>query len=170
MHYPVNVFVGKIRDYTGSRPSAIGKIGLTASCSSAISVSKGMSRRRRKYTAGRTARCVTIRANTMPTGSVNSPAGRSVLRPGVRRKPLQHRPHRTKRLHWRHLSLGRGADPVTQPRSPCFKLNFHFAIGDMAQLMQNSGKTGWLYRVIAGESLQRCAARTGLSPERCQRP
>ena len=26
MHYPVNVFVGKIRDYTGSRPSAIGKI------------------------------------------------------------------------------------------------------------------------------------------------
>lgn len=39
---------------------------------------------------------------------------------------------------------------VTQPRSPCFKLNFHFAINDMAQLMQNSGKTGWLYRVIAG--------------------
>lgn len=26
MHYPVNVFVGKIRDYDGSRPSAIGKI------------------------------------------------------------------------------------------------------------------------------------------------
>lgn len=26
MHYPVNVFVGKIRDYAGSRPSAIGKI------------------------------------------------------------------------------------------------------------------------------------------------
>ncbi len=29
---------------------------------------------------------------------------------------------------------------VTQPRSPCFKLNFHFAISDMALLMQNSGK------------------------------
>ena len=29
-------------------------------------------------------------------------------------------------------------------------LAFHFAINDMAQLMQNSGKTGWLYRVIAG--------------------
>ena len=26
MHYPVNVFVGKIRDYVGSRPSAIDKI------------------------------------------------------------------------------------------------------------------------------------------------
>ncbi|STV97084.1 6-N-hydroxylaminopurine resistance protein [Klebsiella michiganensis] len=39
---------------------------------------------------------------------------------------------------------------VTQPRSPCFKLNYHFAVSDMAQLMQNSGKTGWLYRVVAG--------------------
>jgi hypothetical protein len=50
---------------------------------------------------------------------------------------------------------------VTQPRSPCFKLNFHFAISDMAQLMQNSGKTGWLYRVIAGGRFQRCAAGAG---------
>ncbi len=72
MHYPVNVFVGKIRDYAGSRPSAIGKIGSTENCSSAISVSMGTSRRRRKSTAGRTARCVIIRANTMPTGSVTS--------------------------------------------------------------------------------------------------
>ena len=38
---------------------------------------------------------------------------------------------------------------VTQPRSPCFKLNYHFSISDMASVMQNSGKTGWLYRVIA---------------------
>ena len=26
MHYPVNVFVGKVKDYDGSRPSAIGKV------------------------------------------------------------------------------------------------------------------------------------------------
>ncbi len=38
---------------------------------------------------------------------------------------------------------------VTKSRSPCFKLNFHVAISDMARLMQNSGKTGWPYRVIA---------------------
>ena len=38
---------------------------------------------------------------------------------------------------------------VTQPRSPCFKLNFHFGISDMASLMQNCGKTGWLCSVIA---------------------
>lgn len=150
MHYPVNVFVGKIRDYAGSRPSAIGKIGSMANCSSAISASMGMSRRRRKYTAGRTARCATIRANTMPTGCVNSPAGRALLRAGVRRKPLHHRAHRAKCLYRRYLRWGEALIQVTQPRSPCFKLNFHFAIGDMAQLVQNSGKTGWLYRVIAG--------------------
>jgi len=26
MHYPVNVFTGKVRDYDGSRPSAIDKV------------------------------------------------------------------------------------------------------------------------------------------------
>lgn len=41
---------------------------------------------------------------------------------------------------------------VTQPRSPCFKLNYHFAIDDMSLLMQQTGRCGWLYRVIsAGE-------------------
>ncbi len=149
MHYPVNVFVGKIRDYAGSRPSAIGKIGRRR-IAARRSRSQWGPAGGGKSTAGRTARCVIIRANTMPTGSVTSPAGRAVLRAGVRRKPLHHRAYRAKRLYRRYLSLGRGADPVTQPRSPCFKLNFHFAINDMAQLMQNSGKTGWLYRVIAG--------------------
>ncbi|WP_145571760.1 6-hydroxyaminopurine reductase [Yersinia bercovieri] len=38
---------------------------------------------------------------------------------------------------------------VTQPRSPCYKLNFHFAIEDMSVLMQQTGYCGWLYRVIS---------------------
>jgi MOSC domain-containing protein YiiM len=37
---------------------------------------------------------------------------------------------------------------VTQPRSPCFKLNYHFGISDLSSQMQSSGKMGWLYRVI----------------------
>jgi len=37
---------------------------------------------------------------------------------------------------------------VTQPRSPCFKLNYHFSISDLSSQMQSSGKMGWLYRVI----------------------
>lgn len=38
---------------------------------------------------------------------------------------------------------------VTQPRSPCYKLNFHFAIKDMSVMMQQTGYCGWLYRVIS---------------------
>lgn len=37
---------------------------------------------------------------------------------------------------------------VTQPRSPCFKLNYHFGIEDMSARLQSAGKTGWLYRVV----------------------
>ncbi|MEY4476306.1 MAG: protein yiiM [Pseudomonadota bacterium] len=38
---------------------------------------------------------------------------------------------------------------VTQPRSPCYKLNFHFLINEMSELMQQTGYCGWLYRVIS---------------------
>lgn len=38
---------------------------------------------------------------------------------------------------------------VTQPRSPCYKLNFHFSIEEMSALMQQTGYCGWLYRVIS---------------------
>ena len=37
---------------------------------------------------------------------------------------------------------------VTQPRSPCYKLNGLTGIDDFALTMQESGKIGWLYRVI----------------------
>jgi len=38
---------------------------------------------------------------------------------------------------------------VTQPRSPCFKLNAHFAIDYLSVLMQQGGRCGWLYRIIS---------------------
>lgn len=38
---------------------------------------------------------------------------------------------------------------VTQPRSPCYKLNAYYSITDLSLLMQQSGRCGWLYRVIA---------------------
>lgn len=37
---------------------------------------------------------------------------------------------------------------VTQPRSPCFKLNDLTQQADFSWVMQTSGKIGWLYRVI----------------------
>ncbi|MEN0105560.1 MAG: MOSC domain-containing protein [Pseudomonas sp.] len=49
---------------------------------------------------------------------------------------------------------------VSQGRLPCWKLNDYFAVKDMALRVQNSGRTGWYYRVLeegvvsAGASLQ----------------
>ncbi|WP_434778341.1 6-hydroxyaminopurine reductase [Neisseria sp. Ec49-e6-T10] len=37
---------------------------------------------------------------------------------------------------------------VTQPRSPCYKLNDHFCVDDLSVRMQQTGLCGWLYRVI----------------------
>lgn len=37
---------------------------------------------------------------------------------------------------------------ITQPRSPCYKLNPLTDVFDFALVMQDSGRTGWLYRVI----------------------
>lgn len=38
---------------------------------------------------------------------------------------------------------------VTQPRSPCYKLNYHCKIKGFARIMQDSGLCGWLYRVVS---------------------
>ncbi|MCP5650833.1 MOSC domain-containing protein, partial [Klebsiella pneumoniae] len=37
---------------------------------------------------------------------------------------------------------------VTQPRSPCYKLNPLTDVSDFALVMQDCGRTGWLYRVV----------------------
>ncbi len=42
---------------------------------------------------------------------------------------------------------------ITQPRSPCYKLNFHCDIDDFARTMQNNGRCGWLYRVIVAGNI-----------------
>ncbi|CEE91204.1 conserved hypothetical protein [Xenorhabdus nematophila str. Anatoliense] len=38
---------------------------------------------------------------------------------------------------------------ITQPRSPCYKLNLITGISDFSAMMQNNGCCGWLYRVIS---------------------
>ena len=37
---------------------------------------------------------------------------------------------------------------VSQPRSPCFKLNKRWGIEDFSKQMQDTSRCGWLYRVI----------------------
>src|SRR5690606_26325916 len=43
---------------------------------------------------------------------------------------------------------------VSQSRQPCWKLNDHFAVPDMARRVQQTGRTGWYYRVLQAGTLQ----------------
>lgn len=44
--------------------------------------------------------------------------------------------------------LGSALVQVSQGRQPCWKLNVRFDVPDMALRVQNSGRTGWYYRVL----------------------
>jgi MOSC domain-containing protein YiiM len=44
--------------------------------------------------------------------------------------------------------LGRALIQVSQGRQPCWKLNERFADARMARRVQDSGRTGWYYRVL----------------------
>lgn len=46
------------------------------------------------------------------------------------------------------FSLGETILQISQPRSPCYKINIRFAYPMMSIVMQTSGKTGWLMRVL----------------------
>lgn len=44
--------------------------------------------------------------------------------------------------------LGGATLAVSQGRQPCFRLNLRFGRPDMARRVQESGRTGWYYRVV----------------------
>ena len=44
--------------------------------------------------------------------------------------------------------LGEAIIEVSQPRSPCFKLNEQWGLTDFSEAMQQQGRCGWLYRVL----------------------
>ena len=46
------------------------------------------------------------------------------------------------------LAIGEVIVQVTQPRSPCFKLNHQFGHTEFALAMQTSGLCGWFYRIL----------------------
>ncbi|MGJ0506793.1 MAG: MOSC domain-containing protein [Methylocystis sp.] len=46
------------------------------------------------------------------------------------------------------LRFGRALLQVSQGRQPCYKLNLRFSVRDMARRVQQTGRTGWYYRVL----------------------
>jgi len=49
--------------------------------------------------------------------------------------------------------LGTALVEVSQLRQPCWKLSDRFAVPDMARRVQNTGRTGWYYRVLQAGTL-----------------
>ena len=45
-------------------------------------------------------------------------------------------------------ALGSAVLEVSQGRQPCWKLNDRFGVRDMARRVQDTGRTGWYYRVL----------------------
>lgn len=46
------------------------------------------------------------------------------------------------------FQLGQAVIQVSQPRQPCWKLGVRFNVPGMARRVQDSGRTGWYYRVL----------------------
>ncbi|MBY6242751.1 MOSC domain-containing protein [Methylosinus sp. Sm6] len=63
------------------------------------------------------------------------------------------------------FALGSAIVQVSQGRQPCWKLNAHFTRKDMARRVQESGRTGWYYRVLREGIVQ-----PGDRLERIERP
>ncbi len=51
---------------------------------------------------------------------------------------------------WR---IGSALIEVSQGRQPCWKLNLRFGVHDMARRVQDTGRTGWYFRVIEPGSI-----------------
>ncbi len=52
------------------------------------------------------------------------------------------------------LRLGSALVEVSQARQPCWKLSDRFGIADMARRVQDSGRSGWYYRVLETGNVQ----------------
>ena len=150
MRHQVNVFRGKIRDYAGSRPSAIAKLQVQGELTLTELGLAGDEQAEKSYHGGADrALChyprehYTHWAQTFPQQAALfcAPAfGENLSTVGLTEQNV---------FIGDIFRWGETLIQVTQPRSPCFKLNYHFGIEDMAMQMQASGRVGWLYRVIA---------------------
>ncbi|NLP65780.1 6-hydroxyaminopurine reductase [Paraburkholderia sacchari] len=150
MNYPVAVFTGAIRDYPGSRPSAIAKravsgtlmlteYGLEGDEQAEQGIHGGPDRALCHYPREHYAHWA--REFPAQAGRFSAPAfGENLSTDGLTEENV---------FIGDIFRWGDALIQVTQPRSPCFKVNFHLDIEDLSLRMQHAARVGWLYRVIA---------------------
>lgn len=149
MKFPVQVFTGRIQKYAGTRPSAIAKRSVEGELILTTLGLEGDQQAEKKIHGGPDrALCHYPRehyawwAQAFPEQAERfvAPAfGENLSTLGMDEKSV---------FIGDIYRWGDALIQVTQPRSPCFKINFHFGITDISSLMQESGRTGWLYRVL----------------------
>ena len=150
MRYPVDVYTGKIQAYPEGKPSAIAKIQVDGELMLTDLGLEGDEQAEKKIHGGPDrALCHYPRehylywAREFPEQAelfVAPAFGENLSTDGLTESNV----YIGDIFRW-----GEALIQVSQPRSPCYKLNYHFDISDIAQLMQNTGKVGWLYSVIA---------------------
>ena len=150
MQYPVAVFIGKVREYEGSRASAIGKVQVEGELSLTDRGLVGDQQAEKKIHGGPDrALCHYPRehyvrwAREFPDQAAwfAAPAfGENLSTVGLTEENV---------CIGDIFRWGEALIQVTQPRSPCFKVNFHSGIGDLSARMQDTARCGWLYRVIS---------------------
>lgn len=150
MQYPVDVFIGTVREYAGSRPSAIGKAQVEGALSLTSRGLAGDKQAEKKIHGGPDrALCHYPRehyeqwAREFPQQAAwfIAPAfGENLSTVGLTEENV---------FIGDIFQWGETLIQVTQPRSPCFKVNFHSGIHELSGLMQEKARCGWLYRVIA---------------------
>ena len=150
MRYPVDVYTGKIQAYPEGKPSAIAKIQVDGELMLTELGLEGDEQAEKKVHGGPDrALCHYPRehylywAREFPEQAelfVAPAFGENLSTDGLTESNV----YIGDIFRW-----GEAFIQVSQPRSPCYKLNYHFDISDIAQLMQNTGKVGWLYSVIA---------------------
>lgn len=111
MRYPVAVFSGKIQDYAGSRPSAIGKIQVDGELMLTELGTEGDEQAEKKIHGGPDrALCHYPREHYLYWAREFPEAGGSIRGAGFWREPLNRWSDGTKCLYRRYFPLGRGAD------------------------------------------------------------
>lgn len=150
MQYQVDVFTGKIRDYDGSRPSAIAKLQVEGELILTELGIAGDEQAEKSYHGGTDRALCHYPREHYALWVQMFPEQAALFCAPAFGENLS-----TEGLTEQNVFIGdifRWGDTliqVTQPRSPCFKLNFHFGISDISAQMQASGRVGWLYRVVA---------------------
>ncbi|TPG57074.1 6-hydroxyaminopurine reductase [Ewingella americana] len=149
MHYP-DVYIGAIKSYEGSAPSAIGKRQVNGSLLLTSLGLEGDEQAETAYHGGADRALCHFPREHYAWLRQHFPEQEERFHPPAFGENLS-----TLGLTEENVFIGdifRWGDAlvqITQPRAPCYKLNAFLHCPQISQVLQDNGRCGWLYRVIA---------------------